>query len=151
MTAFQICVPAENQPGMLARVTAVFDRAKINLRAITITSFGDSGFFHMIVDDPQEAHAALTAAGIDNHLKEVVAVLVEDKPGSLDRLVQLLCSNGINVENAYGFVLESHKNAVFVVDVDKLEETVSLLEKEKFKTLDPEALNAIEPFHYMQY
>ena len=26
-----------------------------------------------------------------------------------------------------------------------------LLEKKKFKTLDPEALNAIEPFHYMQY
>jgi len=151
MTAFQICVPAENKPGMLASVTAVLARAKINLRAITITSFGGSGFFHMIVDDPQEAHAALTAAGIDNHLKEVVAVLVEDKPGSLDRLVQLLCSNGINVENAYGFVLESHKNAVFVVDVDKLEETVVLLEKEKFKTLDPEALNAIEPFHYMQY
>lgn len=151
MTAFQICVPADNKPGMLASVTAVFDRAKINLRAITITSFGDSGFFHMIVDDPQEAHAALAAAGIENHLKEVVAVLIEDKPGSLNRLVQLLLSSGINVENAYGFVLESHKNAVFVVDVDKLEETLVLLGKEKFKTLDAEALNAIEPFHYMQY
>jgi len=151
MTAFQICVPVDNKPGKLASVTDVFDREKINLRAITITSFGDSGFFHMVVDDPQEAHAALTAAGIENHLKEVVAVLIEDKPGSLNRLVQLLLANGINVENAYGFVLESHKNAVFVVDVDKLEETLVLLEKEKFKTLDAEALNAIEPFHYMQY
>jgi hypothetical protein len=151
MTAFQICVPAKNKPGMLASITATFARAKINLRAITLTSFGDSGFFHMVVDDPQEAHAALKNAGIENQLKEVVAVLIEDKPGSLNRLVQLLCSNDINVENAYGFVLESHKNAVFVVDVDKLEETLVLLEKEKFKTLDAEALNAIEPFHYMQY
>jgi hypothetical protein len=105
----------------------------------------------MVVDDPQEAHAALTAAGIENHLKEVVAVLIEDKPGSLNRLVQLLFSNGINVENAYGFVLESHKNAVFVVDVDKLDETIAVLEREKFTTLDAEALNAIEPFHYMKY
>lgn len=151
MTAFQICVPAENKPGMLASVTSVLARAKINLRAITITSFGGSGFFHMVVDDPQEAHAALTAAGIENHLKEVVAVLIEDKPGSLNRLVQLLFSNGINVENAYGFVLESHKNAVFVVDVDKLDETIAVLEREKFTTLDAEALNAIEPFHYMKY
>ena len=151
MTAFQICVPAENKPGMLASVTDTFARAKINLRAITITSFGSSGFFHMVVDDPQEAHAALNAAGIDNYLKEVVAVLIEDKPGTLNRLVQLLLSNGINVENAYGFVLESHKNAVFVVDVDKLNETLAVLEREKYKTLDAEALNAIEPFHYMQY
>jgi len=151
MTAFQICVPADNKPGMLASVTDTFARAKINLRAITITSFGGNGFFHMVVDDPQAAHVALKNAGIENHLKEVVAVLIEDKPGSLNQLVQLLCSNGINVENAYGFVLESHKNAVFVVDVDKLKEALVLLEKEKFKTLDAEALNAIEPFHYMQY
>lgn len=151
MTAFQISVPAKNKPGMLAHVTDVLSRAKINLRAITITSFGDSGFFHMVVDDPQEAHAALSEAGIDNHLKEIVAVLIEDRPGTLNQLVQLLLENGINVENAYGFVLESHKNAVFVVDVDKLDETLALLEREKFKTLDAEALNAIEPFHYMQY
>ena len=151
MTAFQICVPAENKPGMLANVTDVLSRAKINLRAITITSFGDSGFFHMLVDDPQEAHAVLSAAGIDNHLKEVAAVLIEDKPGTLNQLVQLLLKAGINVENAYGFVVESHKNAVFVVDVDKLDETLVVLEREKFKTLDAEALNAIEPFHYMQY
>jgi hypothetical protein len=65
--------------------------------------------------------------------------------------VQLLLKGGINVENAYGFVLESHKNAVFVVDVDKLDDALALLKREKFKTLDAEALNAIEPFHYMQY
>jgi len=151
MTAFQICVPAENKPGMLASVTSVLARAKINLRAITITSFGGSGFFHMLVDDPQEAHRALKSSGIENHLKEVVAVLIDDRPGSLNRLVQLLYSSGINVENAYGFVVESHKNAVFVVDVDKLDETVAVLEREKFTTLDAEALNAIEPFHFMKY
>ena len=65
--------------------------------------------------------------------------------------MQLLLKAGINVENAYGFVLESHKNAVFVVDVDKLDDALALLKREKFKTLDAEALNAIEPFHYMQY
>jgi hypothetical protein len=105
----------------------------------------------MIVDDPREGHRALKNAGIDNHLKEVVAVLIDDRPGSLNRLVQLLYSSGINVENAYGFVVESHKNAVFVVDVDKLGETIAVLEREKFTTLDAAALNAIEPFHFMKY
>jgi len=84
-------------------------------------------------------------------LKEVVAVLIEDKPGGLDKLIQLLYAENINIENAYGFVLESWKKAVFVVDVDQLEKTQELLKKNKFETLDAAALSAVEPFHYMKY
>jgi hypothetical protein len=151
MTAYQLTVPADNKPGTLSGVTSVLSKEKINLRAITITSFGDSGYFHIVVDEPKKAHTALEKAGIKSHLKEVIAVLIDDKPGSLDRLVNILHTNSINIENAYGFVLESHKKAVFVVDVDKLDDTLKLLEKEKFKTLDADALNAVEPFHYMKY
>jgi hypothetical protein len=37
------------------------------------------------------------------------------------------------------------------VDVDQIEKTQKILEKNKFKTLDAEALDTIEPFHYMKY
>lgn len=151
MVSFLLTVPADNKPGALARVTTILGKEKINLRAVNITSFGGSGFFHLVVDDPEGAHAALNKAGIDNHLKEVIAVLIDDKPGSLDNLINLLYKNEINVENACGFVLESYKKAVFVVDVDNIDKAVKLLEKEKYKTLDAESLNAVEPFHYMKY
>lgn len=151
MVSFLLTIPADNKPGALGRVTALLGKEKINIRAVTITSFGDNGYFNLVVDDPEGAHSALNKAGIKNDLKKVIAVLIEDKPGSLDYLINLLYENGINVENACGFVLESSRKAVFVVDVDKLDEALKLLEKEKFKTLDPEALNAVEPFHYMKY
>ncbi|MGB4221908.1 MAG: hypothetical protein WBJ50_11580, partial [Smithellaceae bacterium] len=63
----------------------------------------------------------------------------------------LLYQEGININNAYGFVLECGEKAVFVVDVDRIEKTEKLLEKNKFETLDTEALSAVEPFHYMKY
>jgi len=151
MVSFLLTVPADNKPGALARVTTLLGKEKINIRAVNITSFGGSGFFHLVVDDPEGAHTALSKAGIENHLKEVIAVLIEDKPGSLDNLINLLYKNEINVENACGFVLESYKKAVFVVDVDNIDKALKLLEKEKFKTLDAESLNAVEPFHYMKY
>ena len=151
MTAHQITIPAENRPGTLSRITSLLSKEKINLRAITITSFGGSGFFHLVVDDPARADKVFRKDGIDSTLKEVIAVLIEDKPGSLDKLVQLLFNKGVNVENAYGFVLESRKNAVFIVDVDKLEETQQILTEGGYQTLDAESLNAIEPFHYMNY
>jgi len=80
-----------------------------------------------------------------------LAVLIPDKPGGLDKLMQLLYREGININNACGFVLECSEKAVFVVDVDQIEKTEKLLEKNGFKTLDTEALSAIEPFHYMKY
>ncbi|HNR50780.1 MAG TPA: ACT domain-containing protein, partial [Deltaproteobacteria bacterium] len=80
-----------------------------------------------------------------------IAVVIEDRPGGMDKLVQLLAGAGINIENAYGFVLESNKTAVFVVDVSDLDKTQKVLKEHKFKTLTPEALATIEPFHYMKY
>jgi len=81
----------------------------------------------------------------------VLAVLIEDKPGGLDRLTQMLFKENININNAYGFVLESREKAVFVVDVDQIEKAQKIIEKAGFKTLDADTLAAVEPFHYMKY
>lgn len=151
MVAYQLTIPAENAPGRLASVTAVLRKEKINIRAITISSFGDKGFFNILVDTPEEAQRALLDNGIEVSMKSVIAVLIDDKPGGLDQLVQYLAENGINVKNAYGFVLESFKNAVFVIEVDDIKKTQKLLEASNFKTLNAEALASIEPFHYMKY
>jgi hypothetical protein len=76
-------------------------------------------------------------------LREVLAVLIPDTPGGLDILMQLLYQGGININNAYGFILESSKKAVFVVDVDQMEKTEKLLEQKGFKTLDVESLSSM--------
>jgi len=77
------------------------------------------------------------------HLREVLAVLIPDKPGGLDSLTQLFDQEGINVNNAYGFVLEGSKKAVFVVDVDQMKKTEKLLEQKGFKTLDTQNLSSV--------
>jgi hypothetical protein len=104
-----------------------------------------------MVDDPKLAHKILEKEGIAGELKEVIAVILEDRPGGMDRLVQYLAEEKINIENAYGFVLESHKTAVIVLDVSDIEGTRRILEEKGFKTLGTEALATIEPFHYLKY
>ena len=151
MTAYQLSIFAENKPGRLAKVTGLLAKEKINIRAMTISTSGDFGIINLIVDDPKLAQKVLSKEGLTVSLKEIIAVLIDDKPGGLDKLVQVIASENINVENAYGFVIESHKNAIFVVEVDQLEKTQELLKKNGFETLDTEALSAIEPFHYMKY
>ena len=151
MIAYQLSIFAENKPGRLAKVTGILKKGKINIRAITISTSDAFGVINALVDDPESARALLEEEGLTVSLKEVIAVVIEDRPGGLDSLIQLLFEQGINIENAYGFVLESRKKAVFVVDVDQLEQTQKILRNAGFETLDTKALSAIEPFHYMNY
>ena len=151
MIAYQLSVFAENKPGRLAAVTGILAREKINIRATTIATSDTFGVINLIVDDPKRAQAVLTREGMTVNLREVLAILIEDKPGGLNKLTQMLAAENVNINNAYGFVLQSREKAVFVVDVDQIEKARKIIEKAGFKTLDTDALAAVEPFHYMKY
>ncbi|MDX9745229.1 MAG: ACT domain-containing protein [Syntrophales bacterium] len=151
MIAQQISIFAENKPGRLAAVTHALAKEKINIRATTISTSDTFGVINLLVDNPKKAQKVLTEAGMMVQMRDVLAVELDDKPGGLDRLTQLLYKEDINVNNAYGFVVESYKRAIFVVDVNQIEKAEKLIEKNKFKTLDTEGLTSIEPFHYTKY
>ncbi len=145
MIACQLSIFAENKPGKLAHVTGLLAKENISIRATTISTSDTFGVISLIVDDPRRAEAVLTRAGMTVNLRNVLAILIPDKPGGLDRLTQLLSEEAVNINNAYGFVLESSQKAVFVVDVDQLEKTEKLLNENGFQTLDTGSLSAMEP------
>ena len=153
MKAYQLTIPAVNKPGQLAAVTGVLSKENINIRGITISSFGPQGFFNILVDDPKKAQKAFIRDGFEVEIKEVVSVVVDDRPGSLDNMIQILAKESINIQNAYGFVLESKKTAVIVleVDQDQIDKAVELLNRNKYKTITAEGIAAIEPFAYINY
>ncbi|MBW2568852.1 MAG: ACT domain-containing protein [Deltaproteobacteria bacterium] len=151
MKAYQLSILAENKPGTLATVTKILAREKINIRSITISSHGEFGVINAIVDHPRQAQKALDREGLSVSLKDIIAVSVKDKPGSFDKLVQLLADQNINIENSYGFVLESWKKAIIILDIQELERAGEILEKAGFEILSEEEMSAVEPFHYMQY
>jgi hypothetical protein len=151
MKSYQLTIPATNKPCVLAEITSILNRKNINIRSASITSFGDSGLINLIVDDPQKGHRELSKQGIPVELKEVIAVLITDRPGGLDKLLQVLCAEKINIENGYGFVIESRKNAVFVLEIKDLAPAKDVIEASGFRTLTPQELSEIEPFHYVGY
>ncbi len=148
MITYQLSIFAENKPGRLAAVTQTLAKEKINIRATTIATSDTFGVINLIVDDPPRAEAVLKKAGMTVRLSTVLAVVIPDQPGGLDKLTQLLFAEGININNAYGFVLEGARKAVFVVSVDRIEAAEKLLEAKGFQTLDARALSTVEPVLY---
>jgi hypothetical protein len=107
----------ENKPGKLEKVTGLLAGAGLNIRAITIADADDFGVLKLLVDNPAKAAGILKEAGPAAALKEAVAVRVSDEPGGLDRIARMLSEHRININDAYGFVLESGRSAVFVIRV----------------------------------
>ena len=127
MRVEQISVFLENKAGRLAEVTRILSEAGVNIRALSLADTSDFGILRLIVNDNEKAKEALRANGFTVGKTDVVAVEVEDRPGGLHKILDILRKAGINVEYMYAFVQQSGNNAVIIFRFDNLDEAVRVL------------------------
>jgi len=135
MQAEQISVFLENKAGRLAEVTGILSEANVNIRALAVADTSDFGVLRLIVDDNIKAVKALKNRGFTVGRTDVVAVEVEDRPGGLHRLLDMLHKAQINVEYMYAFVQHSGENAVMIFRFDNIDEAVRVLEEHNVKVI----------------
>jgi hypothetical protein len=133
-----VAVFAENKPGQTARITKIFTDAGVNVCWVTIASSGSFGVMKFLVDKRDLAVESLRAQGLMVSLLEVLAVEVENKPGSLQAVAELLFGNGLNLDNCSGFV--ANNRAVLVIEVHEVARAQALLEKKGFRLLSQEEM-----------
>jgi len=129
----QINVFLENRPGRLRKIIGILKESSINIRAAVIQDRGDFGIMKLVVSDPVRAQLALSNAGLAAAIKHVIAVELNDEPGGLFELTEFLDTHGINIIDAYGFVITSGSRAVFCIEVEKPESVEPLLRQNNFK------------------
>lgn len=141
--AHQINVFAQNRPGRLEHLTQVLMEDGINIRAITIAGADDYGVIKLLVDDPRKAYGSLQGEGFSAFLKDVIAVVMDDRPGGLYRICKILGDRGVNVEDAYGFVVKDRQTAVLVVEVEKIPEAEEILAAGNFEIMSDQELYSL--------
>ncbi|MGQ9693581.1 MAG: ACT domain-containing protein [Thermodesulfobacteriota bacterium] len=141
--AHQISVFVENKPGRIERVAEIMAKANVNIRAITFSGTYEYGVMKLLVDKPDVAMEALRAQGISANKREILALLMDDRPGGLYRVAKIFGQRKINIEDAYGFVIEDKKRAVLVVDVEKIKEAEKILKEEGILTLTDEEIYSL--------
>jgi hypothetical protein len=114
MSIRQISVFLENTTGRLSEVTKTLAEAGINLRAISIADTADFGILRLIVGDNDKAVDALNTAGFTTRQTDVVALEIDDVPGSLAKLMELFKESQINIEYLYAS-LESKAGKAIVI------------------------------------
>lgn len=134
--AQQVCIFEENKPGRLKRITKILKEAHVNMRAITIATSQGFAIIKIIVDNPQTSMAALREKGLTAYCREVIAVLMDDQPGGLYKVAKAFADREINIEDAYGFVIQDKRRGIIVLDVEEIPEAVKVLRKGGFTILD---------------
>jgi len=141
--ASQVSVFVENKPGRVSRIARVLGDQGINIRAITISDRGEYGLINIVPDDPDRAEKLLSREGFSVSRQHVIAIVIDDRPGALADMAQYLNNAGVNLANAYGFILEKGKKAVIVLEVDNFEKAEVVIRRGGYHTLSREELRSL--------
>jgi hypothetical protein len=140
----QIVVSIENEPGRLSEVTESLGNAGINLRALNLVDTGAFGQLRLLVSDVATARKILMKMQIPAYVNEVVAAEIEDKPGSLARLLKPLTEAGVTVIFMYAFITFSKGNAIMVFRFSDNDKAIEVLQANGMNLLDAKAFGILE-------
>lgn len=140
----QLSIPLENSPGRLHEVTKALGDAGINLRAHCICdSTHDFGVLRILVSDLASARAVIMQRYIPARVDDVVAVEIEDTPGSLAEILSLFLGTRINVEYMYAVAGANLDKAVMVFHFNDIDQAIALLQQNGARLLDAQSFGIL--------
>lgn len=141
MLAEQISIFIENKEGRLAEVTAILRDANVNIRALSLADTTDFGVLRLIVNDNKRAEQALKKEGFTVGITQVLAVEVSDEPGGLNKVLDPLSEQDVNVEYMYAFANPQCKNAIMVFRFDDPVKALEILAQRSIKVISGEEIS----------
>lgn len=139
----QISVFLENRSGRLADVTDVLGKNDIDISALSIADTTDFGILRIIVNKPELALKVLKENGFTVSATDVIAISVEDKPGGLAKVLNILYRYNISVEYMYAFVGKLTDEALVIIKVEDIDKATDVLRENNVKILQPEEVYSL--------
>ena len=125
MRVKQLSIFMENKSGRIAEITRVLACAGIDIRALSIADTTDFGILRLIVNQPEKAEQVCKKAGLMTALTDVLAIRIEDRPGSFSDAMQYLACAGVSIEYMYAF--SEGETANVVITTNDMDKCVSVL------------------------
>ena len=136
MNIHQLSLFLENRPGKLTEATRVLAQANINVLTLSLADTREYGILRLIVRDWAHAQKALEDAGFVVNVTEVTAIEVEDRPGGLAAILELLETARVNIEYMYAFTFRTGDKALLVFRFDNPDAAIECLRTRGINVLD---------------
>lgn len=132
----QISMFLENKPGRISEPCKVLAKNNINIVTLSLADTQQFGILRLIIQDWEKAKEVLEKEGFIVNITEVVATEVEDKPGGLAKILEVIENEGLNIEYMYAFTFRSGDKAVIVFRFDQPDHAIKALQAKGINVLD---------------
>lgn len=128
----QVSVFVENESGRLEAILEALERAKISIRALSVSDTAEFGIVRMILDNPNEGLNTLRQAGFTTRVDWMLSAQIPDVPGGLlNSVAKPMAKAGINIKYFYASIGQVGENKAMVVfkpdDIEKAEKVLKSL------------------------
>ncbi len=129
-TTTQLVISSHSKPGVIARVASVLGEAGVNIKAFSAPEVTGTGKLRLLVADVDAAKAALKGAKIRFGEETALILSLENKPGALMDVADLLTKNRINIKCGYCTPSREGKRAIVVLTVSNTAKALAVLRDE---------------------
>lgn len=134
----QLSIFIQNEIGSVAGVTGILKKNNINLRAIASFDTPQFAILRMVVDQPELAKNLLIDSGYAVTMSEAIAVELEDRPGVLHDLLQVIADAGFGVNYIYSIVFRNGEVPLIILNTDNLEKSIEVLLEKGYSVAEQE-------------
>ena len=133
----QLSLFLENKPGHLSAICRTLAKANINIQTLSLADTQQFGILRLIVADWKRAKEVLEKAGFVVNVTEVVATEVDDRPGGMAEILEIIEQSKTNIEYMYAFTSHRNDRAVLVFRFDDPDTAVKVLQAKGKNILAP--------------
>jgi hypothetical protein len=123
----QLSVFMPNRPGVLARTCSVLSESGVNIIAMAVHDTVDNAVVRFLVDQPTKALLLLEQEQLYVLEQEVVVLEIDNRPGEITRLAQVLAQADINIAYAYCTATLHQESGCLVLKTDEPERALEIL------------------------
>ena len=143
----EVTASLENKPGRLAKICSALAQEKVEIRAISIMETDGPSVLRFVTTDLDATRNVLTSLGTEFRVADVLAVEMENRPGSLARVLEKLAEEHINVEYAYASMAPSHGKALGIFHTSNPKRAVQVLNEAAGVGFGPDRSGGRRPLH----
>ncbi len=143
MKVEQIAIFLENKSGRMAEITSILAQNGINIRAMSLADTADFGILRLIVNDTDNAKGVLKDNGFTVGTTEVIVAEVQDKPGGLAEVLQVIKDGDLNIEYMYAFTQKSGDTGLIIFRFDEIDDAINTLMKAGVRLLSGDEVYSI--------
>lgn len=124
--------------GSLAKPLEVLTVANVNIRAMCMADTSEFGILRLVVDDPEKGKEALEENNFLVKITEIIGVEMNDAPGGLTTVLDIIKDNLIDLEYLYAFSHDKAGKAILLLHADDIDKLISVLDENKIPIVSAE-------------